>query len=146
MHMSEFSFIYPNFARINFPKIMNRILYILGIAMSILTLASCNDNIPQPDEKLKGNTVIVYMGAENSLQKFSYYDLQEMQMGMQDIPENCQVVVYRDAELKPSIFLLNRKGITTSQLPYPITPHLVLSLILYAIKYICRCLFQQRQI
>lgn len=113
MHMTEFSFIYPNFARINFPKIMNRILYILGIAMSILTLASCNDNIPQPDEKLKGNTVIVYMGAENSLQKFSYYDLQEMQMGMQDIPENCQVVVYRDAELKPSIFLLNRKGITT---------------------------------
>ena len=113
MHMTVFSFIYPNFARINFPKkIMNRILYILGIAMSILTLASCNDNIPQPDEKLKGNTVIVYMGAENSLQKFSYYDLQEMQMGMQDIPENCQVVVYRDAELKPSIFLLNRKGMT----------------------------------
>lgn len=79
----------------------------------MLSLTSCNDDIPQPDEKLKGNTVIIYMGAENSLQSFSYNDLNEMQMGAKDIPEDCQVVVYRDAELKPSIFKLNRKGMTT---------------------------------
>lgn len=92
---------------------MKRILYILGLALAILPLTSCNDDIPQPDEKLKGNTVIIYMGAENSLQSFSYNDLNEMQIGTKDIPEDCQVVVYRDAELKPSIFKLNRKGMTT---------------------------------
>lgn len=92
---------------------MKRILYILGLALAILPFTSCNDDIPQPDEKLKGNTVIIYMGAENSLQSFSYNDLNEMQMGAKDIPEDCQVVVYRDAELKPSIFKLNRKGMTT---------------------------------
>lgn len=92
---------------------MKRILYILGLALAILPFTSCNDDIPQPDEKLKGNTVIIYMGAENSLQSFSYNDLNEMQMGAKDIPEDCQVVVYRDAELKPSIFKLSRKGMTT---------------------------------
>lgn len=92
---------------------MKRILYILGLALAILPFTSCNDDIPQPDEKLKGNTVIIYMGAENSLQSFSYNDLNEMQMGANDIPEDCQVVVYRDAELKPSIFKLSRKGMTT---------------------------------
>ena len=92
---------------------MKRILYILGFALAILPFTSCNDDIPQPDEKLKGNTVIIYMGAENSLQSFSYNDLNEMQMGAKDIPEDCQVVVYRDAELKPSIFKLSRKGMTT---------------------------------
>ena len=79
----------------------------------MLPLTSCNDDIPQPDEKLKGNTVIVYMGAENRLQNFSRNDLDEMHMGRKDIPEDCQVVVYRDAELKPSIFLINSKGMTT---------------------------------
>ena len=92
---------------------MKRILYILGLALALLPLTSCNDDIPQPDEKLKGNTVIVYMGAENRLQNFSRNDLDEMHMGRKDIPEDCQVVVYRDAELKPSIFLINSKGMTT---------------------------------
>ena len=92
---------------------MKRILYILGFALAMLPLTSCNDDIPQPDEKLKGNTVIVYMGAENRLQNFSRNDLDEMHMGRKDIPEDCQVVVYRDAELKPSIFLINSKGMTT---------------------------------
>ena len=91
---------------------MRKILYMLGITLSILTMTSCNDDIPQPDEKLKGNTVIVYMGAENSLQNFSYNDLYEMQMGAKDIPEDCQVVVYRDAELKPAIYHITRKGAT----------------------------------
>lgn len=94
-------------------KIHHSALFILGVALTFLTLASCNDDLPQPGERLKGNTVIVYMGAENRLQNFSRNDLDEMHMGRKDIPEDCQVVVYRDAELKPSIFLLNSKGMTT---------------------------------
>lgn len=91
---------------------MKRIFYLLGIALSIMVLTSCTDDIPKPGEKLTGNTVIVYMGAENSLQSFSYNDLYEMKMGAEDIPQDCQVVVYRDAELKPAIYHITRKGTT----------------------------------
>ena len=91
---------------------MKRIFYLLGIALSIMVLTSCTDDIPKPGEKLTGNTVIVYMGAENSLQSFSNNDLYEMKMGAEDIPQDCQVVVYRDAELKPAIYHITRKGTT----------------------------------
>ena len=113
MYTIVFSFICPTFAHIKDIKNMKRTLYTLGIALNILTLVSCNDDIPKPNEKLTNNTVIVYMGAENSLQSFSYNDLYEMQMGAKDIPEDCQVVVYRDAELKPAIYRINQKGVTT---------------------------------
>lgn len=91
---------------------MKRIFYLLGIVLSIMVLTSCTDDIPKPGEKLTGNTVIVYMGAENSLQSFSNNDLYEMKMGAEDIPQDCQVVVYRDAELKPAIYHITRKGTT----------------------------------
>ena len=92
---------------------MRRTLYALGIALCFLTLTSCDDDTPQPDGKPKNNTVIVYMGAENSLQEFSHNDLYEMRQGASAIPEDCQVVVYHDADLKPFIFLFNNKGMTT---------------------------------
>lgn len=88
-------------------------LTLFGIIFMAASLFSCSDELPQPDEKLTGNTVIMYMGAENSLHPNSYKDLDEMKMALKDIPENCQVVVYQDAELKPVIFHLTQNGITT---------------------------------
>ena len=82
----------------------------LTLISSLLT--SCDNNIPQPDEKLKGNTVIVYMGAENDLYPISYRDLEEMKLAIGDIPSNCQVVVFQDAEQEPTIFHLTQKGLT----------------------------------
>ena len=100
-------------------KIHHSALFILGVALTFLTLASCNDDLPQPGEKLKGNTVIVYMGAENSLAEtlhhpdLSLEDLNEMKKAAHDIPEDCQVVVYRDAKLKPIIYHITQQGMTT---------------------------------
>lgn len=88
-------------------------LTLLSIITLTISLFSCSDELPQPDEKLTGNTVIVYMGAENSLYPNSYDDLNEMKSALRDIPENCQVVVYQDAELKPAIFHLTKDGMTT---------------------------------
>ena len=82
----------------------------LTLISSLLT--SCDNNIPQPDEKLKGNTVIVYMGAENDLYPISYRDMEEMKLAIGDIPSNCQVVVFQDAEQEPTIFHLTHKGLT----------------------------------
>ncbi len=76
-----------------------------GILFSFLSLQSCSDELPKPD-MLTGNTVIVYMGAENSLASYAQSDLDEMKTALGDIPEDCQVVVYRDAELKPAIYHL----------------------------------------
>lgn len=77
-----------------------------SVIIAGMCLASCSDDMPTPDKKLQGNTVIVYMGAENSLASYSQLDLDEMKASLGDIPEDCQVVVYRDAELKPTIFRL----------------------------------------
>lgn len=89
---------------------MNRlklsVTLVLGVVLTALCPTSCSDHIPTPDEKLQGNTVIVYMGAENSLASYSQADLEEMRSAMGSIPEDCQVVVYRDAELKPVIYRL----------------------------------------
>lgn len=96
---------------------MKKIYYFLLTAISTFlasaTLTSCSDDLPHPSEKITGNTVIVYMGAENNLSSTSYTDLAEMKMAMGDIPENCQFVIYQDAELKPVIFHMTKDGITT---------------------------------
>ena len=112
-----FSLIYSIFARIKCIKGMKKTLYhILRTVFAVLApmlLLSCNKEIPQPDEPLKKNTVIVYMGAENSLYGFSYNDLNEMRLGSKDIPENCQVVVFIDNRSLPSILLFDKNGETT---------------------------------
>lgn len=89
------------------------ILYICGILVPALSMISCSDELPHPDEKLGGNTVIVYMGADNSLSGAAYADLDEMQRAVHDIPGDCQVVVYKDGELKPAIYRFTNKGRTT---------------------------------
>lgn len=71
-----------------------------------LCFTACGDDLPTPDEKLSGNTVIVYMGAENSLAPYAQWDLNEMKAALDQIPADCQVVVYKDAELKPVILHL----------------------------------------
>lgn len=99
-------------------KLYHYILIALFLAIPSIAIISCSDDIPNPDtepeaEQPKTNTVIIYMGAENSIAAFSYHDLDEMKMAAGSIPEDCQVIVYRDAELKPIIFRLTKQGTTT---------------------------------
>ena len=119
MYTIVFSFICPTFAHIKHIKDMRKTLNCIlcttfAVLVSIL-LSSCDKDIPQPNDtlKVKENTVIVYMGAENSLYGFSNNDLNEMRLGSKDIPDNCQVVVFRDDRSIPSIFLFNKNGETT---------------------------------
>lgn len=92
--------------------IFNMLLF-LCTAMPIGIFVSCSDEIPQPTPTLEGNTVIIYMGAENSLSSFSNSDLFEITEATERIPENCQVVVFRDSEFKPSIYHFTKNGRTT---------------------------------
>ncbi len=94
-------------------KLTLRMTLTVSVIISCLCLTSCSDDIPTPDEKLPGNTVIVYMGAENSLSSYSQLDLDEMKSALGDIPADCQVVVYRDATLKPAIFHLTSRKFDT---------------------------------
>lgn len=94
-------------------RMYHLMLTIFSIILTTTSLTSCSDDMPQPDQKLTGNTVIVYMGAENSLARNSYYDINEMKLAMSDIPDNCQLVVFQDAELKPVIYHMTKKGMTT---------------------------------
>ncbi len=89
---------------------------LISVLFSYLCLTACNDDIPSPDKKLKGNTVIVYMGADNNLNSFSNSDLNELTSAVNDIPDNCQVIVFRDNNsnnLKPTIYHLTAKGTVT---------------------------------
>lgn len=89
------------------------IILTIGMILTSACLNSCQEDLPLPEEKLMGNTVIVYMGAENSLYQMSYGDMEEMKAALADIPEDCQVVVYRDAQLKPAIFHLAKNKFST---------------------------------
>lgn len=88
--------------------IQHHILHTLSLVLIATTLLSCDKDLPEPEEGPKDHTVIVYMGAENSLSPYSLDDLYEMRNATQDIPENSQVVVYNDANAKPTILHLTK--------------------------------------
>ena len=94
-------------------KTLHHILCTVFALLAPMLNSSCSKEIPQPSAPIKKNTVIVYMGAENSLYGFSNNDLNEMRLGSKDIPENCQVVVYVDNRNTPSILLYNKNGEST---------------------------------
>ena len=76
-------------------------------------LLSCSDDTPSPNKKLSGCTVIVYMGADNSLSNYSAEDIAEMTSALQNIPNDCQVIVYNDPRYDtPGIRHLTKKGAT----------------------------------
>ena len=90
------------------------------MTIAMLFTTSCSNDLPEPNEKLQGNTVIIYMGAENSLsyhddytEAFSKKDIDEMIWAAPQIPEDCQVVVFKDDDLNPVILRINKKGKTT---------------------------------
>lgn len=96
---------------------MKRFTHTISILCSIMLLAlgmqSCKKELPEPAPQAMAHTVIVYMGAENSLNTFSKSDINEMMFAHKDIPKDCQIVIFKDDIGLPSISLLNNKGLTT---------------------------------
>lgn len=83
-------------------------LSVLVMLCGCALLVACTDEFSLPDDSEGvSHTVIVWMGAENSLAAYSIGDLQEMHDAVGDIPEDCRVVVYRDAQFAPSVYLLS---------------------------------------
>lgn len=81
----------------NHTTIRNKGLILFLTLFCINLLYSCSDeDIPEPHKKLSGCTVIVYMGADNTLSEASNDDLNEMKAALPEIPENCQVVAFQD--------------------------------------------------
>ena len=84
------------------------VLLVLAMIGTCVLVVACTDEFSLPeDSEGISHTVIVWMGAENSLSSYSIDDLQEMHDAVDAIPEDCQVVVYRDAQFAPSVYLLS---------------------------------------
>ena len=75
---------------------MNKIIIgLLGIAL----FCSCDkkdDPDPTPEPPVSGQTVLVYMAAENNLNSFAKSDLEEMKEGSKKLSENNKLIVYVD--------------------------------------------------
>lgn len=69
-----------------------------ALLTSFLSSCSNGENLPNPEEKVSGCTVIVYMGADNDISTYSEEDLQEILMSSSEIPSDCQVVVFQDVK------------------------------------------------
>lgn len=88
-------------------KPKNCILSLCLMLSACVLFVACTDDFILPEEESDiSHTVIIWMGAENSLASMSISDLQEMHDAVDAIPQDCQVVVYRDAQFAPSVYLL----------------------------------------
>ena len=69
--------------------------------------------IPQEGDSVR-STLLVYMMAENNLDRFSQYDIDEILMGAVDVPNDCNMFVFVDGVDNPVVlrFYANR-GVAT---------------------------------
>lgn len=83
-------------------------IYLIGCALFLLLLTGCKEEEKlQPEPVRKDMTVVVYIAAENSLSRFYHSDLAEMESVADQIPLDCNFVVYVDSSTLPAIYLLN---------------------------------------
>ena len=83
-------------------------IYLIGCALCLLLLTGCKEEEKlQPEPVRKDMTVVVYIAAENSLSRFYHSDLAEMESVADQIPLDCNFVVYVDSSTLPAIYLLN---------------------------------------
>lgn len=77
-------------------------------ALFLILLSGCKEKeIIQPAPVKKNMTVVVYMAAENSLSGYYNSDLEEMIQAADQIPQDCNFVVYVDSSTLPAIYLIN---------------------------------------
>ena len=83
-------------------------IYLIGCALFLLLLTGCKEEEKlQPEPVRKDMTVVVYIAAENSLSRFYHSDLAEMESVADQIPLDCNFLVYVDSSTLPAIYLLN---------------------------------------
>ena len=83
-------------------------IYLIGCALCLLLLTGCKEEEKlQPEPVRKDMTVVVYIAAENSLSRFYHSDLAEMESVANQIPLDCNFVVYLDSSTLPAIYVMN---------------------------------------
>lgn len=86
---------------------MSRFLHTLTLILLTACLTSCHKHELKPDEPetpKARKTVVIYMIAENSLASYAGDDLREIQSAKDQIPLDCNLVVYLDDTQMPSVF------------------------------------------
>lgn len=93
---------------------MKKIFKIFSILLSSCVLNACQDDLPKPDVPNQAErTVVLYMMAENSLNRFSTSDLNEIEQVYKKIPKNTNLIVYVDDSSLPRIYNVTaKKGFT----------------------------------
>lgn len=84
---------------------MKRTTYLFLSVLLCLVSACQNYDEPEPGTKSK-RTVIVYMGAENSLNRYSVADTTEMANAASKVPKDVNYIVYLDGAKYPNIYTL----------------------------------------
>ena len=85
-------------------------LKLLLYSLCVFTLLSaCKDKLPVPDTMEAERTVIIYMMAENSLNRFSANDINEIRQVYGNIPQNTNLIVYVDNSSLPVIYNVTAK-------------------------------------
>lgn len=85
-------------------------LRLFSILFLVLILAGCEkNNSDSPEPQINDRTVLVYMVAENSLSSFIYEDINEILKAKNDIPNNCELILYIDDLNKPRIYNITNK-------------------------------------
>ena len=86
---------------------MSRFLHILTLILLTACLTSCHKHELKPDKPevpKSRKTVVVYMVAENSLDSYAAKDLREIISAKDQIPLDCNLVVYVDDTQMPAIY------------------------------------------
>ncbi len=93
---------------------MKPFLKIFSLLLSVCALNACNDDLPKPDGPQQAErTVVLYMMAENSLNRFAANDLKEIEQAYSKIPKNTNLIVYVDDSSLPRIYNVTaKKGFT----------------------------------
>lgn len=87
-------------------KALKLLLYPLCV---FTLLSACKDKLPAPDTMEAERTVIIYMMAENSLNRFSANDINEIRQAYGNIPQNTNLIVYVDNSSLPVIYNVTAK-------------------------------------
>lgn len=92
---------------------------LLSLAAMMMLGVSCKEKeVPEPEKKSRC-TVIVYMAAENRLANYAGDDLREMLEGKNDIPLDCNLVVYEDNTTLPCVYTFDRMSGKSVWKTYP---------------------------
>ena len=82
--------------------------------MTTLTFVGCDKD--DPEDPIAERTVLIYMAAQNNLNSYAHYDLNEIQKGIKNIGNN-HLVVYHDRAMQDPVLLHYRNGELCDSVP-----------------------------